>query len=1240
MHIILGISFNSFQRKVQKTFTAFIIVNAILTQQLLAQVNDNFSDNEFSTNPVWAGKDAKFVVTSNQLKLQALAIADNAWLSTPSISINNASWEFYVRMDFNPSSANYSRIYLVSDKADLSGPLNGYFVMIGNTDDEISLYKQTGTTKTEIIDGLNGRINTTLVKTKVKVTRDALGNWELFSDVTLSSSYTSEGLINEGSHLSSSYFGVYCAYTSSNSAKFYFDDFVVLGNPFVDVIAPALESTSAITATELELTFSEILDQFSAENILNFELPNGIHPAGATLLTDGKSVKLNFTSPFVNGVESLITVSSVKDIAGNAMPSVSMAFLYFQPSPLNFKDVVITEIFPDYSPTMGLPEAEFVEIYNRSANPVDLNNWKLTDGNSIGTLGSKILLPDNYLILSSSANEALFTSKGKTLSVASFPTLNNSGDQLILKDINNVVVDSVLYAEYWYRDDDKAEGGWTLEIIDPNNFCKGDDNWIASKDTSGGTPGKQNSVNEKIDDIDGPQLLSVTQDSTAIILLFNEKLSTVVPSALDFQITPMLEIKSVSFADPSFRKIKIDLFTEPEKTKTYFIESENIYDCPGNKIQDLFAEGYLNLDTIPPAIKEIKLISQREVEIIYTEALDTVSTKSLINYSISERQPSSVTLYNETTVRILFSELFENGFEYPLLVKNIKDINGNSIDPVTITLLYFEPKPAFFKDIIVTEIFADPDPSIGLPEVEFVEIFNRSVNPIDLKNWTISDGNSVSKFYSTLILPGKYLILCSTSSYAHIKSFGKTVGLSNFPSLNNAGDALILNDQSGVLIDSIHYSDYWIKDENKREGGYTLELIDPQNICSEENNWTVSESEIGGTPGVQNSVFANKPDLTGPQLLSVIPTAENLLIIKFDEKLHKTLPATDAFTIDRTQVVNLRFSNNSLKELELAVNPSLEKGLPYNISITNVYDCSGNEIQSDYKTSSFGLPEQADSLDVVINEVLFNPRPTGVDFVEVYNRSQKFINIKNWTLANFEDNLIVNLKIISEDVDFVIAPDAYVVLTSDANVLKGEYILSRDENFLETISLPSMNDDDGSVALLNQHGNVVDFFQYTKKMHSVFIKEDEGVSLERVSFGGTTMNGENWKSASSTVGFATPGYLNSNARAEALLNDGAVTVDPEIFEPLSGLSDFTRINYQFDQGGFVANVKVYDPQGREIKKLAENEILGSEGFFRWDGDDNNGLKARMGFYMIWFQVFDDKGTVQTFKKRVAIAGKF
>src|SRR5690606_32885285 len=101
-----------------------------------------------------------------QLQLNATS-AGISYISTPSQSINNAQWEIYLEMDFNPSSSNYARIYLVSDEQDLSSALNGYFVMVGGTQDEISLYKQKGNSFFKLIDGEDKRLDQASIQAKI-----------------------------------------------------------------------------------------------------------------------------------------------------------------------------------------------------------------------------------------------------------------------------------------------------------------------------------------------------------------------------------------------------------------------------------------------------------------------------------------------------------------------------------------------------------------------------------------------------------------------------------------------------------------------------------------------------------------------------------------------------------------------------------------------------------------------------------------------------------------------------------------------------------------------------------------------------------------------------------------------------------------------------------------------------------------------------------------------------------------
>lgn len=652
---------------------------------------------------------------------------------------------------------------------------------------------------------------------------------------------------------------------------------------------------------------------------------------------------------------------------------------------------------------------------------------------------------------------------------------------------------------------------------------------------------------------------------------------------------------------------------------------------------DDFYMGPEIVDTTPPAIASVNPVSATELHVVFNEKVDLVTAQSLNNYFVNNEigNPSNAVLQTDNkTVRLTFAHSFPNAITCQLAVSGVEDLFNNTLSNATQSFLFFQPVPAAYKDIVITEIFPDPSPTVGLPEAEFLELHNRSDKTFDLQNWKISDGSSTGTLSSHLFFPGEYIILTSSSSASLYSSYGIVLGVSNFPTLNNAGETLVLKDNADAQIDNVTYSDGWYRDDDKKQGGYTLELIDPANPCGEDDNWIASEADNGGTPGTQNSVFANKPDVTGPELISAIPASGTELRISFNEKLDNELPdVADLVITPVIMVSEVMFDDASLKSIRLLLSEELQPGKLYSIEVHNIYDCSGNEINLEADKIEFGLPEEADSLDIVINEILFNPRSTGVDFVEVYNNSSKFINLKNWLIANYENSEIKNAEQVT-DADLLLSPGQYIVFTEDADLLKSEYILAVEENLLET-NLPGFSDDEGTVVLIDPQSNVIDFFAYADDYHSIFLNDDEGVSLERISFTAPTNDANNWKSASSTSGFATPGDVNSNV--STIQSTSKITVSPEIFEPITGQPAFTQIQYNFDQGGYVANVKILDFQGREIKQLVNNATLGTEGFFRWDGDTADGMKARTGYYIVWVEAFNTSGEVETFRKRVVVA---
>lgn len=643
------------------------------------------------------------------------------------------------------------------------------------------------------------------------------------------------------------------------------------------------------------------------------------------------------------------------------------------------------------------------------------------------------------------------------------------------------------------------------------------------------------------------------------------------------------------------------------------------------------------IDNTPPTVTSVQSTSSSSVSVLFSEAVDKASVELNSNYSANNTlgNPLSATLQTDgKTVLLTFTKNFSNGVQNQLTISNVKDLAGNVMATSTQSFTFFQAVPAKPKDITLTEIFADPSPQVGLPAQEYVEIYNRSSSPFELSGWKFSDGTSTATFGSQIILPQQYWIICSSSNASLFAGYGNVIGVSNFPTLNNGGDNLTFRDASGKTIDSVNYTLDWYHDVDKQEGGWAIEIIDVNNVCGEEENWAASENNAGGTPGKQNSVSANKPDLTGPQLLSVTAVSPTLLNLTFNEKLEKDLSGVQ-FAISPAIPISKRyFVDQSLRQIKVELTQALTLRELYTISVSNLTDCTGNFIQQDFSQISFALPETAESLDIIVNEILFNPKPGGVDFVEIYNNSPKYINLINWRFGNYESEAISNSVTITGH-DLILAPSTYLVFTSDPSTLSQQYSQSHQATLVKT-TMPSLPDDAGSIAFANDHGLIIDHFYYSEKIHSPLLKDHEGVSLERISFSELTNDANNWKSANASVGFATPGFINSNSRPESQINENAVNVDPEIFSPSVPGQDFSKINYKFDQSGMAANVKILDAQGRLIKTLANNETLAYEGFFRWDGDRDDGTRSRVGYYVVWFEIFDSGGATTVFRKRTVI----
>ena len=874
------------KKRIIIVFTGWLLFSGLIVN---GQFADNFSDNNFLNNPVWGGNTADWIVNSDgQLQSNNTIPNSNFYLGTASTKALNAQWDFWVRLNFNTSGANYTDVYLTASQSNITlANTTGYFVRLGDTPDEISLYrKDANGASIKIIDGTDGLLNTSNNILRIRVTRNAANLWTLSRDAgsIATGVYIPEGTVTDATYTTSAFFGIWVRQsTASFFQRHFFDDFVV--KDYVpDTAPPAIVSANAVSNTMLDVLFNETLNATTASDPANYQVNNGV---GNPLLAvpDNSNpllIRLTFANPFPNGTSCLLTVNGVQDPAGNTLTNGSFPFSFYMPQRY---DIVMNELMIDPTPQVGLPNANWIELLNTSAFPINLQGFRLGRAAGVsGAIGSYFINPGEIVIICTGSQIAALSPYGTTLAVTNFPTLPNSGEQVWLQDASGKIMHAVEYNISWYQNAVKAEGGWSLEMIDAKNPCSGSSNWRASNQATGGTPGRANSIAAANRDQTAPQLISAfAPDANSLQLTFNEPL-----------------------------------------------------DSAGSVLSNA--------------------------------------------YSIS---------------------------------------NG-----------------------------------IGSPV----------------------------------------------------------------------------------------------------------------------------------------SVSLNAPLFT---------------------------------------MATLQFNNPLLN------------GTIYTVTAAGARDCAGNQAGSN-TIARVGLAQVPDSLDLIVNEILFNPKPQSVDYLEIYNNSNKILNAGNIYFTNRSSTTgnLGTLYPLSAS-NRLIFPGEFYVVTENPDLIKQQFTIKNPDAIVLAPTMPSFPDDKGSAVLLNQTGRIADELNYESRWHFALVDNEEGISLERIDYSNPTQTADNWTSAAASAGFGTPGYQNSQYRADVTAPAGSIVLNPQMFSPDNdGFEDFCLVEFRMNEPGYVANVTIYDAGGRPVRILQRNTTIGASGSFRWDGLNDKQQRVATGSYIVLFEVFNLQGKKQAFKKGVTVARKF
>ncbi|SEW18048.1 lamin tail domain-containing protein [Chitinophaga arvensicola] len=550
----------------------------------------------------------------------------------------------------------------------------------------------------------------------------------------------------------------------------------------------------------------------------------------------------------------------------------------------------------------------------------------------------------------------------------------------------------------------------------------------------------------------------------------------------------------------------------------------------------------------------------------------------------------------------------------------------------------FTQTPAIY-DVVIHEVMPKPTPVAGLPPYEYIELRNISTAPVQLKDWRIAINKREALLPAYLLQPDSLLVLCAPAA-VNSYNIPNIRGIDRFPAIADDSALIVLYDAFRRVIHAVDYHQGWYVGGKGIRGGISLEMINTAFPCSGKMNWAPSTALSGGTPGWPNAVGAGTIDPGKPDLLFASLTDSLHVLLQFSKTLDSALAADPAryqcsggIKVNACRVIPPLFNN-----VELRLSAPLQPTAVYTIQTNGVADCNG-EVSGIYNSITLGLPQFPLPGEVLISEVLFYPPPGIPEFIELYNASRKVIALNELRLcARKADGRFEVFKKIM-NAGRLLMPGQLLAITTNTALLCGYYHCKAPENIQETGSLPSMPMAAGRIVLLRADSTVIDELPYTDGQHFPLASQLKGISLERLDYHLPAADGSNWQSAAATAGYATPGSPNSQRRANAgdSLN---IALLPEVFSPDNdGTDDQVQLSWQLPGPGFVGNVIIYDLQGKPVRYLARNVLLGNSGYLSWDGIGENAVVLPPGIYIFFIEIFNPRGFVKHWKRTVVMARK-
>lgn len=958
-------------------------------------------------------------------------------------------------------------------------------------------------------------------------------------------------------------------------------------------------------------------------------------------------------------------------------------------------DIVINEIM--YAPSS--PECEWIEIYNVSEKEINFKNYMVADKSDtlLVIYNDKLITPGEYIVIADDSTILNTEYSIDNLVISKFPTLNNSGDKIILLDSLKRVIDSLTYSSEW-----GGSSGLSLEKIDALKLAEDKSNW---GEAIFPTPGKVNSISQKDYDIAVDTLYTIPNvpliDSTAD---FIAKITNIGKLPFSFQIELLQDTNSDSIADQQI-EISNEIYLGSGEIIEYefqyqaIVESEPIVYSTNLIIEDDF--------TVNNSASYLLNPSYHAKSIVVNE----------IHYSPLNLEPEWIELYNKSKYEInlrnwklsdilttpvvnhINEDLIIIPKSYLVITKDISILEYHKNISSPIHELKFANLNNDEDGIVLIDNHDQIMDSVNYQNdwggfnccsLERISIDNSSINKnnwrssIDLELSTPGRINSVTpkiydlavKAVSTLpafpVKEDQVKIIAKVNNYGKNKAENFSLNISSMlddeeilyelsENLSlSSGDSIIIHTSEGFQIQDTTYISVTVnftQDEDENNNFSEMYLIPGFNsntvLINEvmfkpnenESEWVEIFNNADSTVNMKNWMIADSKEKYIISDSDFFIEPKDFLVFCSDKDkytndcLNILLPDLSNLS---DEVVIYDFRNSPIDSLKYKVGSDFFSGTSLErISLSQPTSDPGNWIFSLAQSGSTpgnensisGLPANNFG-DMIITEIMFDPLESSSEFIELYNLSSNDLEIGGWKIFD-EDGSQFYL----DKKSHILTKGEYFVIAADSSIYSNYDWLCDLKNVKVLSKNINLTNSGKKIYLSNTKNKLIDSIFYSEKWHNSTFLETKNISLELINNNLSRTISSNWSSSVSAFG-ATPGMVNS-VNVTNLITKSKLKITPNPFSPDNdGYEDFTFINYNLSETVSQVRIRIFDSKGRFIKTIANNQAVGSNGTIIFDGLDKNNNPLKIGIYIILFEAVNSKNvTVDVMKEVVVVARK-